>query len=68
MKSQAAKKRYKTFPLDLDEGLHKALKHRAIESDQSLHTFIIETLKDKVREKPIEYDTTRLREKTSKTK
>jgi predicted HicB family RNase H-like nuclease len=40
----------KTFPLEMEQGLHKALKLRAVECDQTLHTFIIETLAAKVGE------------------
>lgn len=48
-------KRCKTFPLEMEEDLHKALKYKAIESDQTLHAFIIETLASKVQEEPAKY-------------
>ncbi len=48
-------KRCKTFPLEMEENLHKALKYKAIESDQTLHAFIIETLASKVQEEPAKY-------------
>lgn len=48
-------KRCKTFPLEMEEYLHKALKYKAIESDQTLHAFIIETLASKVQEEPAKY-------------
>lgn len=55
MKLNSAHKRRKTFPLEMDDGLHKALKYKAIESDQTLHSYIIETLTAKVREEPAHY-------------
>lgn len=48
-------KRCKTFPLEMEEDLHKALKYKAIESDQTLHAFIIKTLASKVEEEPAKY-------------
>jgi predicted HicB family RNase H-like nuclease len=45
----------KTFPLEIEESLHKTLKHKAIELDVSLHTFIIDTLVSRVREEPSIY-------------
>jgi predicted HicB family RNase H-like nuclease len=38
------KKRPKTFPLEMRDELHKALKHRAIEQDKTLHAYIIDAL------------------------
>jgi predicted HicB family RNase H-like nuclease len=55
MKRKAIQKRYKTFPLEIDQDLHKALKYKAIESDQTLHAFILKTLIEKVREEPAQY-------------
>jgi predicted HicB family RNase H-like nuclease len=49
------RKRCKTFPLEMEEDLHKALKYKAIESDQTLHAFIIKTLASKVEEEPAKY-------------
>jgi len=43
-------KRKKTFPLEIEEGLHKALKFKAIETDMTLHAYIIEALSARVRE------------------
>ncbi|MFA5353302.1 MAG: toxin-antitoxin system HicB family antitoxin [Thermodesulfovibrionales bacterium] len=47
----------KTFPLEIEDSLHKALKHKAIELDISLHAFIIETLTAKVSEELADYNT-----------
>lgn len=54
MKPKIRKSR-KTFPLQIEDDLHKALKHKAIESNKTLHTFIIETLAEKVQEDPAGY-------------
>lgn len=48
-------KRKKTFPLEIEEDLHKALKFKAIETDMTLHAYIIETLNARVREDSIAY-------------
>ena len=55
MKQNPEQKRRKTFPLEMDNDLHKTLKYKAIESDMTLHAFIIETLAAKVREEPAQY-------------
>jgi predicted HicB family RNase H-like nuclease len=55
MKTKSARKRHKTFPLEMEDALHKALKYKAIESDQTLHSYIIETLIAKVHEEPAHY-------------
>jgi predicted HicB family RNase H-like nuclease len=55
MKPKNAPKRYKTFPLQMADDLHKALKHKALESDQTLHAYIIEALTTKVREELAHY-------------
>ena len=55
MKLKSARKRHKTFPLEMEDSLHKALKYKAIESDQTLHSYIIETLAAKVQEEPAHY-------------
>jgi predicted HicB family RNase H-like nuclease len=55
MKQKTDQKRYKTFPLEMEDELHKALKYKAIESDLTLHAFIIETLTAKVQEAPAQY-------------
>jgi len=54
-KLKSTRKRHKTFPLEMEENLHKALKYKAIESDQTLHSYIIETLTTKVQEEPAHY-------------
>jgi len=46
----------KTFPLEIEESLHKALKHKAIESDKSLHAYIIEALVSRVNEDACGYN------------
>jgi predicted HicB family RNase H-like nuclease len=46
----------KTFPLEIEESLHKALKHKAIESDMSLHAYIIDTLVSRVNEETTAYN------------
>ena len=46
----------KTFPLEIEESLHKALKHKAIELDMSLHAYIIDTLVSRVNEDTITYN------------
>lgn len=48
-------KRKKTFPIEIDEDLHKALKFRAIESDMTLHAYIIEALNARVHEDSVAY-------------
>jgi len=55
MKLKSARKCHKTFPLEMEDNLHKALKYKAIESDQTLHSYIIETLTTKVQEEPAHY-------------
>lgn len=55
MRQKTDQKRHKTFPLEMEGDLHKALKYKAIESDQTLHAFIIETLAAKVQEEPAQY-------------
>jgi hypothetical protein len=56
MKGTLKSKTKKTFPLEIEENLHKALKHKAIESDMSLHAFIIDTLVSRVSEEPTAYN------------
>lgn len=55
MRQKPNQKRHKTFPLEMESDLHKALKYKAIESDQTLHAFIIETLAAKVQQEPSHY-------------
>jgi hypothetical protein len=50
MNMTAKAKTKKTFPLEIEESLHKALKHKAIESDKSLHAYIIEALVSRINE------------------
>ena len=57
MRATAKSKTKKTFPLEIEESLHKALKHKAIESDMSLHAYIIDALVSRVREEPAPYST-----------
>ena len=45
----------KTFPLEIEDALHKALKHKAIESDMSLHAYIIDALVSRVNEESLVY-------------
>jgi predicted HicB family RNase H-like nuclease len=61
MKPQTTRKRRKTFPLEIEDELHKALKYKAIETNQTLHSFIIETLTEKVQEEPAPYAVSRQR-------
>lgn len=51
--------RRKTFPLELEGDLHKALKYKAIEANLTLHAFIIEALAAKVHEEPAHYAVSR---------
>jgi len=55
MKLKNAGKRHKAFPLEMEDNLHKALKYTAIESDQTLHSYIIEALTAKVQKEPAHY-------------
>ena len=55
MNATAKSKTKKTFPLEIEESLHKALKHKAIELDMSLHAYIIDTLVSRVNEDTITY-------------
>ena len=51
----------KTFPLEIDGDLHKALKVRAIEEDKTLHSLIIEALSERVQEDPIPHQVNKVR-------
>lgn len=55
MQPDKPKRAKKTFPLEIDDDLHKALKVRAIEEDKTLHSLIIETLSSRVQEEPARY-------------
>jgi predicted HicB family RNase H-like nuclease len=57
MNATAKSKTKKTFPLEIEENLHKALKHKAIESDMSLHAYIIDALVTRVNEETAVYNT-----------
>lgn len=46
----------KTFPLEIEDSLHKALKHKAIESNMSLHAYIIGALNSRVSEEAVDYN------------
>jgi len=61
MQHDRAKKPTKTFPLEIEEGLHKALKVRAIEEDKTLHSLIIEALSDRLQEEPTPYQASKAR-------
>lgn len=56
MNATAKSKNKKTFPLEIEESLHKALKHKAIESDMSLHAYIIDALVLRVNEETVTYN------------
>jgi len=56
MNTIAKTKTKKTFPLEIEESLHKALKHKAIESDMSLHAYIIDALVSLVSEETATYN------------
>jgi predicted HicB family RNase H-like nuclease len=56
MNATAKTKIKKTFPLEIEVALHKALKHKAIESDMSLHAYIIDALVSRVNEDPVVYN------------
>ena len=56
MNEAVKSKTKKTFPLEIEENLHKALKHKAIESDMSLHAYIIDALVSRVNEETVAYN------------
>jgi len=55
MNIQTKPKVVKTFPLEIEAALHKALKHKAIESDMSLRAFIIDAVASRVSEELAAY-------------
>lgn len=55
MQQNKPKRAIKTFPLEIEDDLHKALKVRAIEEDKTLHSLIIETLSSRLQEEPARY-------------
>lgn len=55
MQAEKSKKNTKTFPLEIEDDLHKHLKVRAIEEDKTLHSLIIDTLAARVQEEPSSY-------------
>lgn len=56
--AKVERKRCKTFPLEMEDDLHKALKYKAIDTDKTLHAFIIDVLAATVREEPAQYAVT----------
>lgn len=56
MNAVAKSKTKKTFPLEIEESLHKTLKHKAIESDMSLHAYILDALISRVNEETAVYN------------
>lgn len=56
MSATTKSKTKKTFPLDIEDSLHKALKHKAIESNMSLHAYIIDSLIARVSEETADYN------------
>ena len=56
MDATAKSKTKKTIPIEIEESLHKALKHKAIESDMSLHAYIIDALVSRVNEETAVYN------------
>jgi len=61
MQQGKPKRPTKTFPLEIEDDLHKALKVRAIEEDKTLHSLIIEALSDRVHEDPTPYQVNKVR-------
>jgi len=55
MHAEKQKKLIKTFPLEIEQDLHKALKVKAIQEDKTLHCLIIETLSARVQEDSTQY-------------
>jgi predicted HicB family RNase H-like nuclease len=55
MNATAKARTKKTFPLEIEDSLHKVLKHKAIESDMSLHAYIIDALVSRVNEETAVY-------------
>jgi predicted HicB family RNase H-like nuclease len=55
MKKEKSTRPKKTFPLEMEEDLHKALKMRAIQEDKTLHALIIDTLSQQLQESPAPY-------------
>ncbi len=55
MSEKENQRRRKTFPLEIEEELHKSLKIKAIEEGVTLHTLIIDTLSTRVQEEPVPY-------------
>ncbi len=41
----------KTFPLKIDDDLHKMIKHAAIEENESVHSWILAAINDKLEHK-----------------
>ena len=62
MQPDKPKRATKTFPLEIEDDLHKALKVLAIEEDKTLHSLIIETLSSRLQEEPARYQVTKPKE------
>jgi len=60
-------KEKRTFPLEIEEDLHKALKFKAIETDMTLHAYIIEALNARVREDSAAYSGKKIDVQTANT-
>ncbi len=61
MQQDKPKRPTKTFPLEIEDDLHKALKVRAIEEDKTLHSLIIEALSDRVQEEATPYQVNKVK-------
>lgn len=57
MQAGKSQKTAKTFPLEIEDYLHKQLKMKAIEEDKTLHALIIDTLSARVQGEPPLYKT-----------
>jgi len=55
MQAEKFKKSTKTFPLEIEDELHKTLKVMAIKEDKTLHSLIIDTLSACIQEEPGPY-------------
>ncbi|MEI6034880.1 MAG: hypothetical protein WCS65_11450 [Verrucomicrobiae bacterium] len=52
MQAAKSKRSTKTFPLEIENELHKTLKVMAIKEDKTLHSLIIDTLSACIQEEP----------------
>ena len=55
MQAGKSKKSAKTFPLEIEDVLHKTLKVLAIKEEKTLHSLIIDTLSARIQEEPSFY-------------